>query len=145
MAFTGFYLLDKESIIALRLEDMLLSTTETVSRLLEFLSFPSNPLIDDFISKHLSIEIQDRVLAGRNYNTSKLSLAYVQKIQTTCKTIFDSLGYGFVNQSDKYYSIGKVPVLSKSHKEVECHNKTCFVNFYDLSNCDMEINIRFYY
>ena len=103
-----------ESIAALRLEDIVLSPNETISRVLEFLDFPRNPLIDDFVAKH---EPNYRVLSGRNYNTSKISLDYIQKIQTTCKNIFESLGYSFIDQSDKYYSFKKLPILSKSHNE----------------------------
>ena len=106
-----------ESIAALRIEDFVSSAEKTTSRLLEFLRFPANPLIDTFLEEHSTKRNQDRNLEGRNYKSSSISLDYIQKIQTGCKNIFQSLGYSFIDGSDKYFSTDKLSVLSKSQNE----------------------------
>ena len=106
-----------ESIAALRIEDFVSSAEKTTSRLLEFLRFPANPLIDTFLEEHSTKRNQDRNLEGRNYKSSSISLDYIQKIQTTCKNVFESLGYSFIDRSDKHYSLQKPPILSKPYNE----------------------------
>ena len=106
-----------ESVAALRLEDIVMSPNQTVSRLVQFLRVPPNPLINDFITRKCTKESQKRVLAGRNYDASKIDLKYINKIQKACKNIFNSLGYSLLNGSDKYYSTKKLPVLLKLHNE----------------------------
>ena len=101
----------------MRLEDIVMSPNKTISRLLQFLRFPPNPLINDFVTKKCTKESQKRGLAGRNYDTSKIDLKDINKIQNACKSIYNSLGYNTLNGSDKYYSTKKLPVLSKLYNE----------------------------
>ena len=112
-----FVFLYSESITALRLEDIVMSPRETVSRLLQFLNFPTNPLLDDFVKKQCTTKNQDRALGGRNYDRSKLSWDDIQKIQITCKHIFGSLGYSFLDLGDEYYSTEKLSIFSRYQNE----------------------------
>ena len=113
----SFNLTIQDSVAALRLEDIVMSPNQTVSRLLQFLNFPPNPLINDFITKKCTKESQKQGLAGRNYDASKIDLNYINKIQKACISIYDSLGYSLLNGSDKYYSTKKLPVLLNLHNE----------------------------
>ena len=73
--------------------------------------------MDDFVEKQCTKGNQDRVLAGRDYQRSKLSLNYIQKLEITCKAIFDSLGYSYINGSSTCNPTETLSVLSKSHDE----------------------------
>ena len=71
--------------------------------------------MDDFVEKQCTKGNQDRVLVGRSFQRSKLSPIYVQKLEITCKAIFESLGYSYIIQSNSRNQHETSSVLSKFH------------------------------
>ena len=102
----------------MRVEDIYLSTKDTISKLLAFLKFEANALFDEFLQQSCTKSNLDRILAGRHKKTSNLSWQHIQQIQRVCEATIKNLGYSFMNDSAKDFS-GKVSDLSVISKKYE--------------------------